>query len=116
MEKGPTGGPTVGELGKISDVFFPIMVQTFSFEGVCGVLRPKQLEAGCYFCLQRELENQFAPDGRIPLSPGPGATMSNGRTRSDLVFFLPGFRNGGCQLRVVGSCIPRGRICPSPQA
>ena len=61
MEKGPTGGPTVGELGKVSDAFFPKMVQTFSFEGGCGVLRPKQLEAGCYFCFQRELENQFAP-------------------------------------------------------
>ena len=61
MEKGPTEGPPVGELGKVSDAFFPIMVQPPSFGGGCGVLRTRWLEAGCYFCLQRELENGFAP-------------------------------------------------------
>lgn len=30
------------------------------------------------------------PDGRIPLSAGPGATMSNGRTRSTLYFSFLG--------------------------
>ena len=116
MEKGPTEGPAVCELGKVLDGFFPIMVQPPSFGGGCGVLRTRRLEGGCYFCLQRELENEFAPRWKDSPLCWARSYCEQWEDQVDFVFFLPGFRDGGCQLRAVGSCIPRWRIRPSPQA
>lgn len=89
--KSLTEGPTVGELGPISEAFFPfLMVSPSSFGGGYGVLRTPVHGTGCYSCLQGGQECWLAPRWKDSSLLDQELPMSNGRTRSNVEFSVLG--------------------------